>query len=72
MHIHKWRAVRGMKQSELAKLLNISASTLSKYENGKTAPGLTQLHQMAYHLKISFDQLLQDPVILFSSLNRPQ
>ena len=62
IHIYKWRAMRGMKQSELAKLINISASTLSKYENGKVNPGLTQLHQIAYHLKVSFDQLMQDPV----------
>lgn len=45
-------------QKELARLLNISAGCLSKYENGTTQPPLEMLIQISDALNVSTDYLL--------------
>lgn len=45
-------------QKELAKLLNISASCLSKYEKGTTQPPLDMVIQICDALDVSVDYLL--------------
>ena len=51
-------------QKELARLLNISAGCLSKYENGTTQPPLEMLIQISDALNVSTDYLLFTQFVL--------
>lgn len=62
--IRKWRNLKGIKQHDFARLLNVSASTLSNYENNKRPITTGQALIIAYHLKISFNHLTKDPIEL--------
>jgi transcriptional regulator with XRE-family HTH domain len=62
--IRKWRNLKGIKQNDFARLLNVSASTLSNYENNKTPITTGQALIIAYHLKIPFKHLTKDPIEL--------
>lgn len=59
------RKERNYTQKELAKLLNISASCLSKYENGITQPPLDIIVQICDALNVSADYLLGRNDFLF-------
>ncbi|MEI9958828.1 MAG: helix-turn-helix transcriptional regulator [Ferruginibacter sp.] len=63
-NIRKWRVLRDLKQNDFAKMLNISVSTLSNYENDKGNITLAQLQKIIVALNITFDQLIKDPVEL--------
>ena len=60
-NIRKWRIIKGFKQIDFAKQIQISKSTLSKIENDKQEVGLCRLQQMADCLKIKTIQLFTDP-----------
>jgi transcriptional regulator with XRE-family HTH domain len=62
--IRKWRNLKGIKQNDFARLLNVSTSTLSNYENNKRAITTGQALIIAYHLKISLKHLVKDPAEL--------
>jgi transcriptional regulator with XRE-family HTH domain len=63
-NIRKWRNLRGIKQAEFAKMINVASSTLSKYENNKLDISLKQIQKISFHLNISFLELIKDPVVL--------
>lgn len=52
------RIKRGFTQDEFAKKLNISASSISLYENGDREPSLSTLKTISETLNISTDYLL--------------
>lgn len=52
------RIERGLKQKELAPLLNIDSSTISSYENGKIFPSVTMISEIADFYDTSVDFLL--------------
>lgn len=60
-NIRKWRIIKGFKQIDFAKQIDISKSTLSKIENDKQEVGLFRLQRMADCLKIKITQLFIDP-----------
>jgi transcriptional regulator with XRE-family HTH domain len=60
-NIRLWRILKGFKQMEFAKKLDISKSTISKIENDNQEVGAKRLQQMAHILKINVTQLFVDP-----------
>ena len=52
------RKVNGYTQSEVAELLNVSRSTLSKYEKGLLMPNIENLIKLADLYNVSCDYLL--------------
>ena len=47
-----------MKQNELAEMLNLKSSAISKYEKGLTQPSLSSVSKMTEIFKVSSDYLL--------------
>ena len=56
--IKEFRINKGLKQNEMAKLLNISVSTYSNYENNYREPKLDLIHKICDILNITLDELL--------------
>ncbi len=52
------RAEEKKKQSEIAKILNISSSTYSNYERGANIPDFTVLIKVAEHYNVSVEYIL--------------
>ena len=52
------RRDRGMKQGELAKLLNVSSSTISNYETGTQIPPMERIITIADIFHVTTDYLL--------------
>jgi len=59
----------GMKQDDLASVLNISKSNISKYENGDLEPSLKTLIQICSIFKVSMDELIGLPQTFISPRN---
>jgi transcriptional regulator with XRE-family HTH domain len=49
---------RNITNKELAKMMNVSPSTISGYRTGRRAPGLEELFRLAIILCVSTDYLL--------------
>lgn len=58
MRIQELRNGRNMKQAEFAKLLGVTKSAVSSYENGTRLPSYEVLIKMAGIFKVSTDYLL--------------
>lgn len=56
--IAAFRAVKGLKQNELAEHLGVSAQAVSKWENDVSAPDISMLPALAKELGVSVDELL--------------
>ena len=56
LEVHRIRA--GLTQSELAEKLNVSAFTISMWENGKTEPRLSQAKELANIFNCSLDDII--------------
>ena len=52
------RRQRGLKQDELAQMLNVSPQAVSKWENDQSCPDISLLPQLAAILGITVDELL--------------
>lgn len=52
------RLHKGLTQKEVSDELNISISTYSLYEQGKTTPTIDKLHKIVQYYKISSDLLM--------------
>lgn len=59
--LHKLRKQKGITQSDLAQKFNLTASTISMYEQGKRRPRQEVLIQMADFFGVSVDSLLDMP-----------
>lgn len=57
MNIAKIRISRTMSQKQVAKLLNVSRSTVAMWETGKAAPTADKLPRIAEALKCSIEEL---------------
>lgn len=53
-------SARGLKQKDVAKMLNMVPSSLSKYANGDIVPGALIILEMARVLKVPTSFLLHD------------
>ena len=58
MRLSNLREEKNMKQNELAEMLNLKASAISKYEKGLTQPSIPTLIKMAEIFACSIDYLL--------------
>lgn len=56
--LYELREDSDMKQSELAEMLNLKPSAISKYEKENTQPSIATLIQIADIFKVSVDYLL--------------
>jgi transcriptional regulator with XRE-family HTH domain len=59
--IQSARSYRGLKASDLAAALGMSASTISKIENGTRAPDVTELYEIAKVLRWPVQWLMSPP-----------
>lgn len=60
---HRIRAARkqvGKTQDELANMIGVKRSVISKYENGQIEPSISQLKKIAYSLGIPWYELYSD------------
>jgi len=60
-NIKKYRKERGMTQEDLAKLLNVSRKTVSKWECERGLPDITQLPRIAKLFGITLEELIYTP-----------
>ena len=58
------RAVSGLSQDDLAKRLNVSRQTLSKWENGETTPSIEVIKELCEIFKITADELINDNIVI--------
>lgn len=58
MRITKLRRMAGMKQKDLARQLNVTASTISHYESGTNVPNVSILVSIAEIFGVSADYIL--------------
>ncbi len=58
--IKKWRKARGLKQKDLSRLLCVSPSTISNYENDVHMPPLDTLRRLAAVLQVPLSCLLEE------------
>lgn len=56
------RELRGLKQSEAAKLIGISTDTLGNYERGKSYPDIPILRKIEEIYGVSYDRLIFLPL----------
>ena len=54
------RAIRGLSQSELARLVNVRQSDISRYERGEKSPSLQTLSRLNKALGIEFSAKIKD------------
>jgi transcriptional regulator with XRE-family HTH domain len=57
-NLKKARKARGLSQEQLAKLLNVSSVTISRYENNFRSPDSDMLRKLADALSVSADYLI--------------
>lgn len=58
VRIKALREERGLTQEELAKMINVTKSTISYYENGKRIPTGANLYDLARFFNVGFDYLM--------------
>ncbi len=56
------RELKGLKQSEAAKLIGISTDTLGNYERGKSYPDIPVLRKIEETYGVSYDKLIFLPL----------
>lgn len=56
------RGIRGLKQSEAAKMIGVSPDTLGNYERGKSYPDIPVLRKIEEVYGVSYDQLIFLPL----------
>ena len=68
-NIRIWRELKGLKQIDLAKRIEISPEALSNIENGVSKPNIERLEDIANALEIEVSQLLVNPQLLYCFKN---
>lgn len=71
LRLRKLRKQKGMTQSELAKIADVSTSSIGMYEQGRRLPELLTLKKIASFFNVSIDYLLgNDTTMPTNDLNR--
>lgn len=70
-NIRTWRELKGLKQLDLAKRIDISPEALSNIENGISKPNIERLEDIADALEIEVPQLLVNPQHLLTFNKSP-
>lgn len=52
------REEKGLTQSKLSSMINVTKSTISYYENDERVPTVSNLYELAKALNVSFDYLM--------------
>ncbi len=68
IRLKKIRLAHGVKQAEIAAILDIAQQTYSSYENGRRTPGYDILYKLANYYNISVDELICQTVDLDENL----
>ena len=58
------RVVNNMSQEELAKALNVTRQSISKWESGETLPQIDKVKEICDLFKITADELIDDSVVI--------
>lgn len=53
-----WRTNKGLKQSDVAKIIDVSESTIIKWESGKSYPNAKQIEKLCDLYNTSFDNII--------------
>ena len=61
LRIKELRKEKGIRQSELAKLLHVSQQAVGSWETGRTIPGADTLNILADYFNVTTDYLLGRP-----------
>ena len=56
--LNELRIENGLSTTQLAKVLNVTHPTISRWENGKITPTIDQLYNIALYFKVSADYLI--------------
>lgn len=56
----EFRKKKGMRQADVAELLGVNRSTVTKWEDGKIMPRLSVLKNLAKMMDVSLDELMAD------------
>lgn len=67
--IKSYRENRNMTQSEIADILGVKATTISKYEAGTLEPNIESLKKLAELFEVSIDELLKEDKFDVSQIN---
>lgn len=67
--IKKYRKAKGLTQKQLAKEIDVTASTVTKYENESLEPNIETTKKIANALNISLDALTKNPSDLFLNIS---
>ena len=59
MRLKEIRKTKGISQLKLALELNMTQSTISRYETGEREPGIAELIKIADYFNVSVDYLLE-------------
>jgi len=70
-NVRTWRELKGLKQVDLAKRIDISPEALSNIETGISKPNIERLEDIADALEIEVTQLLLNPQQLLAFNNNP-
>ena len=65
------RIVNNISQDELAKMMDVSRQTLSKWENDETQPQLDNIKELCKLFKISADELIDEKVVIHRGKKLP-
>ena len=57
-NIKRFRAEKGLTQSDLATLLSVSPQAVSRWENGQAFPDITLLPTLAKYLNVTIDEIM--------------
>lgn len=71
LRLKQLRLKKGMSQSELGKIINVSPSTIGMYEQERRIPEVTTLKKLASFFNVSIDYLLGNDITMpTNDLNR--
>ena len=63
--LQELRKSKGMTQEELAEVLYVSRTAISKWESGRGTPSIESLKQISAFFSVSIDDLLSAEKVLF-------
>lgn len=69
MTLKNAREIKGLKQSEAAKLIGISTDTLGNYERGKSYPDIPVLRKIEETYNVKYNQLIFLPLDYDKTVN---
>ena len=57
-HFAAWRAYRGLEQSDVAKMLETTQASISRWERFETEPSIDKLRELARVYRVTIDDLI--------------